>query len=58
MVAFTYYVISATDPLALNAAKVVGIGIGTVFRFWSYKRYVFPPHAGDPDPADEERAAA
>lgn len=45
VVAFTYYVISATDPLALNAAKIAGIGIGTVFRFWTYKRYVFPPHA-------------
>lgn len=58
VVAFGYYVVSATDPLALNVAKVAGIGIGTVFRFWTYKRYVFPPHAGDPDPADEEHAAA
>jgi len=44
VIAFTYYVISATDPVALNVAKVIGIGIGTVFRFWSYKRWVFPPH--------------
>jgi putative flippase GtrA len=44
VIAFTYYVISATDPFALNVAKILGIGIGTVFRFWSYKRYVFPPH--------------
>jgi putative flippase GtrA len=43
VIAFTYYVVSATTPFALNVAKVVGIGIGTVFRFWSYKRYVFPP---------------
>jgi len=43
-VAFTYYVAGATSPVALNVAKVVGIGVGTVFRFWSYKRYVFPPH--------------
>jgi putative flippase GtrA len=45
VVAFTYYALGATDPFALNVAKVVGIAIGTVFRFWSYKRYVFPPHA-------------
>jgi putative flippase GtrA len=45
LVAFTYYVLGATDPVALNVAKIVGIGVGTVFRFWSYKRYVFPPHA-------------
>jgi putative flippase GtrA len=43
VIAFTYYVAGATDPFALNVAKMVGIGIGTVFRFWSYKRYVFPP---------------
>lgn len=44
VIAFTFYVLGATDPFALNVAKVTGIGIGTVFRFWSYKRYVFPPH--------------
>jgi putative flippase GtrA len=43
VIVFTYYVVSATTPFALNVAKVIGIGIGTVFRFWSYKRYVFPP---------------
>ena len=56
VIAFTFYVVSATDPLALNAAKVLGIGIGTVFRFWTYKRYVFPPQQEIP-PA-QERAAA
>ena len=44
VIAFTYYVIGAHSPFALNVAKFVGIGIGTVFRFWSYKRYVFPAH--------------
>jgi putative flippase GtrA len=44
VIAFTYYVVGATSPFALNVAKVFGIGIGTVFRFWSYKRFVFPPH--------------
>lgn len=51
VIAFTYYVISATDPFALNVAKIVGIGIGTVFRFWSYKRWVFPAHPGVVEPA-------
>ena len=45
VIAFTFYVVGAQSPFALNVAKFVGIGIGTVFRFWSYKRYVFPPHA-------------
>ena len=49
VIAFTYYVVSATDPVALNVAKVIGIGIGTIFRFWSYKRYVFPPHREPPE---------
>jgi hypothetical protein len=24
------------------AANVVGLGLGTAFRFWSYRRWVFP----------------
>ena len=47
VIAFTYYVVDAHSPFALNVAKFIGIGIGTVFRFWSYKRYVFPPHPED-----------
>lgn len=44
VIAFTFYVVGAHSAFALNVAKFVGIGIGTVFRFWSYKRFVFPPH--------------
>lgn len=40
---FTFYVLGLTSPLAVNSAKLVGLAIGTVFRFWSYKRWVFPP---------------
>jgi putative flippase GtrA len=47
VIAFTYYVIGTHDPFALNIAKVVGIGIGTVLRFWSYKRWVFPAHKAE-----------
>jgi putative flippase GtrA len=51
------YGIGLTDKFSINMANLVGIGIGTVFRFWSYKRWVFPAQqpAGL---ADEERAAA
>lgn len=42
VIAFTYYVIGTHDPFALNVAKIIGIGIGTILRFWSYKRWVFP----------------
>lgn len=30
-----------TGWLAENAAKIVGIGLGTLFRFWAYRRFVF-----------------
>lgn len=30
-----------TGRLAENIAKVVGIGLGTLFRFWAYRRFVF-----------------
>ena len=35
------YLLDLTDPVALNAALVVGVGIGAVFRFTTYKRFVF-----------------
>jgi putative flippase GtrA len=39
---FTYYVLSLTGPVAKNvSANVVGLGLGTLFRFWAYKRWVF-----------------
>jgi putative flippase GtrA len=41
------------DTFVMNAVNLIGIGIGTVFRFWSYKRFVFlhPDRArpGSPD---------
>lgn len=42
---FTFYLLGLTSPLAVNVAKFVGLGLGTVFRFWSYKRWVFLPAA-------------
>ena len=44
---FTYYVLGLTSLFAQNiAANVIGTGLGTLFRFWAYKRYVFlhPDH--------------
>lgn len=51
------YGLGFTDKLSLNIANLVGIGFGTVFRFWSYKRWVFPPHR-DATSASVQRAAA
>jgi putative flippase GtrA len=40
--AISHYVLGFTSPLADNlAANVVGVGLGTIFRFWSYRRFVF-----------------
>ncbi|MEZ0492813.1 GtrA family protein [Kineococcus sp. TBRC 1896] len=39
---FTYYVLDLRGPLASNvSAKVVGVGLGTLFRWWAYRRFVF-----------------
>jgi len=47
-VAFSNYVLGLTSPLANNiAANVVGLGLGTLFRFWAYRRWVFPEFAED-----------
>jgi putative flippase GtrA len=37
------YVLGFSGPLADNvAANVIGLGLGTLFRFWSYRKWVFP----------------
>ena len=45
---FTHYVLGLTSPLADNiSANVIGLGLGTLFRFWAYRRWVFPEAAED-----------
>jgi putative flippase GtrA len=40
---FSRYLLGLHGPLADNvAANVVGLALGTAFRFWSYRRWVFP----------------
>jgi putative flippase GtrA len=36
-----------TSLAVFVSANVVGLGLGTVFRFWSYRRYVFPAAVAD-----------
>lgn len=39
---FSHYVLSLTSALADNiAGNVIGLGLGTLFRFWAYRRLVF-----------------
>jgi putative flippase GtrA len=41
VIAFTTYGLDKRDVLAYNAASLVGTGLGTVFRYFSYKKWVF-----------------
>lgn len=46
ILALSHYGLDYTSPLADNIAKnVVGLGIGTLFRFWSYRTWVFRTQA-------------
>lgn len=54
---FSHYALGLTSPLADNiSANVVGLVLGTLFRFWSYRKFVFP--AVDDDEAEEAIAAS
>jgi putative flippase GtrA len=40
---FSHYALGFTSLLADNiSANFVGLGLGTLFRFWSYRKWVFP----------------
>jgi putative flippase GtrA len=49
----SHYLLGFTSRLSDNiAANLVGLGLGTAFRFWSYRRFVFPellPEAAAPE---------
>jgi putative flippase GtrA len=43
--AVSRYILGLDSALADNiSANVIGVGIGTLFRFWSYRTIVFKPH--------------
>lgn len=49
--AVSYYLLGWTSALAQNvSANVVGLALGTAFRFWAYRRWVFT-HM--PEPVEE-----
>src|SRR6202044_1424469 len=41
VIAITTYGLDMKSELAYNAASLVGTGLGTVFRYFSYKKWVF-----------------
>ncbi len=45
--AISHYLLGLTSPLADNlSGNVIGLGLGTLFRFWSYRRFVFTGQVG------------
>ncbi|MFG2077465.1 Putative flippase GtrA (transmembrane translocase of bactoprenol-linked glucose) [Nonomuraea maritima] len=40
-IGFTTYTLGRHDSLSVNIANIVGVGLGTLFRYWSYKKWVF-----------------
>ena len=53
---FSHYALGLDSPIADNiSANVIGLALGTLFRFWSYRKWVFPAIPAD-DEADRELA--
>ena len=44
-IAFVYYALDFHSPAGTNAGKLVGTAVATLFRFFTYKKFVF---TGDP----------
>lgn len=45
----SHYVLGLETRLADNISTIFGIGLGTLFRFWAYRRYVFANEPMDVD---------
>jgi putative flippase GtrA len=52
---FVIYILNLHDPLSNNLANLVGVGFGTIFRFWSYRRFLFRDVSPSPDAPDEDK---
>jgi putative flippase GtrA len=49
LVGITAHGLGLTDHLSYNIANVIGIGLGTLFRLFAYRRWVFLEHASPPE---------
>ncbi len=66
IIGFVEYTLKLHGPVAYNIANILGNGLGTLFRFWSYKKWVFlppdlppvDPHTGLPEAGPEAKAGA
>ena len=57
VVGFVRYVLGFSSVLAFNVANLLGIGLGTLWRFYAYKRWVFPPNVAVIDDVTPAEAA-
>ena len=57
VIACTTYVLGYRDPIAYNIASLLGTGLGTIFRFFAYRKWVFLAPA-TPEPAGVPAFAA
>jgi putative flippase GtrA len=48
-IGFTYYALGKHDKLSYNVALFIGIVLGTLFRFWSYRKWVWRAHPAGPE---------
>ncbi|RJL30532.1 GtrA family protein [Bailinhaonella thermotolerans] len=63
---FRSYTLKLDDPLSYQIAFFLGTAVATLFRFWSYKKWVFlppdlppvDPHTGLPEPIETYEAAS
>jgi putative flippase GtrA len=59
VVALVHYGLGLTDTLSYNLATIVGIGLGTLFRLYTYRKFVFlAPPAAEPAEALEPAASS
>jgi putative flippase GtrA len=57
VIAVTSYGLGLKSALAFNAASVIGTGLGTIFRYFSYKKWVFLAAVSELTEATEAAAA-
>ncbi|GII75469.1 hypothetical protein Sru01_04510 [Sphaerisporangium rufum] len=66
IIGFVEYTLGLTDPVSYNISLIAGTALGTLFRFWSYKKWVFlppelppvDPHTGLPESPEQAAQAA
>ncbi len=58
VIASTTYVLGYKDPIAYNIASLVGTGLGTIFRYFAYRQWVFLAPALEPAVTERAPVAA